>query len=132
MLGPFLAHASGTAGYQYVGRVDDCRDRGGGQGSGGYGKVPGLPRPGFASLCRLQLQSYRQCMAFSRYLPEGGRQVPPDGTDPDAADANRHPPRETGDIMAELIAEHQLEGDGENVGWLRRLIHRRRVRAQLR
>jgi hypothetical protein len=71
-------------------------------------------------------------MAFSRYLPEGGRQVPPDGIDPDAANANRHPPREPKDVMAELIAEHQLEGDGEHVGWLRRLMHRRRVRSQAR
>jgi hypothetical protein len=78
-------------------------------------------------------------VSYPRYLPEGGRQVPPPyDSDPGAADASRHDPREPHDVMSQLIADHQVErdrqrdlssgeaGERQGAGWLRRLMHRRR------
>jgi hypothetical protein len=82
-------------------------------------------------------------MTYPRYIPEGGRQVPPPDGDPYVADVDEHR-----DVMGELIAEHQLErgrqhdlderehriaedqGDAEHRRpILQRLLHRRRPEA---
>jgi hypothetical protein len=84
-------------------------------------------------------------MSYPRYLPEGGRQVPPgDGSD---SGAHQHHGHEARDIMGQLISDHQLErerqqelderarkesardaealaGDLQPSGWLRRLVFR--------
>jgi hypothetical protein len=84
-------------------------------------------------------------MSYPRYIPDGGRQVPPEG-----GDSHQHHGHEARDITGQLISDHQQErerqqalderalkesardaealaGDRRPGGWLRRLVSRRRV-----